>query len=223
MSLQSGNESENNARGLTPRHAAYRCNRLLSLLPGISFHRYLFVLQPASGLPKPLRQFESRLFLEDDAALAALWPDAAVRQYRFAQCGRCLTVRSGARLAGGIWFTDNVYVEDEVRASYHFTNQYSWDFGLFIHPDFRSTRAFAALWAAAGVDLAERGKVGSLSRIADHLASSLLAHQRMKANSIGHATFLCLGSKQFCWSSRNLARHDLATGPQFHFEDQRLL
>jgi hypothetical protein len=218
MSLQSGNETEKSDRGLTPRAAAYRCNRLLSMLPGLALHRYNFVFQPIEGVPKPLHQFEPHCFEADDMALAALWPDQAVRDFRFSQGARCLVVKAGGRLAGGIWFADGRFAEDEVRAVYHFADSISWDFGLFIHPDFRGTRAFAGLWGAAGADLAGRGKSGSLSRIADHLASSLLAHHRMSAKSIGHAIFLKCGLKQFCWSNGHFERQDMASCPQFHFD-----
>jgi hypothetical protein len=214
MSMESGMEGH---KGLAPQSAVYRWNRLLSVLPGVRLHRYLFVEQPACGLPKALNSFQSAVFLEDDPYLAGLWPERALRSYRFGQGARCLVVSQHGRPAGGIWFTDQRYVEDEMHATYRFGPDYSWDFGLLIHPDYRATRAFAALWGAVAQDLAVRGKQGSLSRIADYLAPSLLAHARMGAKPIGRATFLSLGAKHYCWSSGAFLRCDLSTGTQFDF------
>jgi hypothetical protein len=215
MSMKSGMKKD---VGLAPRAAVYRLNRLLSWLPGVNLRRYLFVEQPIAPLPTPSHQFPAMLFECDDSQLAELWPDQRLRTYRFAQGARCLVVMNKARLAGGLWFIDQRYVEDEVRATYVFSPSHSWDFGLFIHPDFRATRAFAALWGAAALDLATRGKRGSLSRIADYLAPSLNAHARMGAKYVGQATFLNIAGKQYYWSSGKQLHCTLSTGVQFHFE-----
>jgi hypothetical protein len=220
MSMQSGIKSDagHPGNGLTPRAAIYRCNRLLRLLPGVRLQRYLFVYQPVTALPKLLPQFPVKLFEADDDALAQLWPEPGVRAYRFGQGARCLVVQASDRLAGGIWLVDGQFQEDEVRADYRFGSAYSWDFGLFIHPDFRGTRAFAALWGGVAADLRSRNKQGTLSRIADYLAPSLLAHARMGAKSVGQALFLCVGPLQYCWSSGALQHQNLATGAQFQFQ-----
>lgn len=214
MSMESGMEGH---KGLAPQSTVYRWNRLLSVLPGVRLRRYLFVEQPVYGLPKPISAFHSASYQKDDPCLAELWPEQSLRRYRFDQGAHCLVVTQHGRLAGGIWFTDQRYMEDEVRATYRFGPAYSWDFGLLIHPDYRATRAFAALWGAVAQDLAARGKRGSLSRISDYLAPSLLAHARMGAKPIGRATFLSLGAKQYCWSSGAALRCDLSTGTQFDF------
>jgi hypothetical protein len=215
MSLKSGIERD---VGLAPQSAVYRWNRLLSKLPGVGLRRYVFVEQPIGHLPKASPQFPSLLFEQDDPQLAELWQLEAVRNYRFAQGARCLVVMNKSRLAGGLWLIDQRYVEDEVRATYVFSSDHSWDFGLYIHPDFRATRAFAALWGAAALYLATQGKRGSLSRIADYLAPSLRAHARMGAKYLGHATFLSLGKTQYCWPSAKLLHCDLSPGAQFNFE-----
>jgi hypothetical protein len=214
MSMESGMERH---QGLDPQSAVYRWNRLLSVLPGVRLRRYLFVEQPVRDLPKAISAFQPDTYMHDDLRLAELWPEQSLRRYRFGQGARCLVVARHGRLAGGIWFADQTYIEDEVRATYRFGSAHSWDFGLYIHPNYRATRAFAALWGAAAVDLAARGKQGSLSRIADYLAPSLQAHARMGAKSIGCATFLSLATKQYCWSSGAARRFELATGTQFDF------
>jgi hypothetical protein len=217
MSMKSGIETAVDGR-LSPGAVIYRCNRILSKWPGLRLNRYIFTYQPLATLPAPLRAYPAQLFTADTPDLAALWPDPAVRAYRFAQGARCLVVRSGDRLAGGIWFTDGCYAEDEVRAAYCFDTMTSWDFGLFIHPDFRHTRAFAALWGAAKTDLQARGRRGTLSRIADYLAPSLLAHKRMGAKYVGHATFLACGSRQWCWPSGVAKPVMIQSRPHFHFD-----
>jgi hypothetical protein len=215
MSMKSGMEED---AGLTAKETIYRWNRLLSKLPGVSLRRYLFVEQPVALLPAASQQFPARLFEQDDPQLAMLWPDQQLRAYRFEQGARCLVVMSKARVAGGLWFVDQRYVEDEVRATYMFSSRHSWDFGLFIHPDFRATRAFAALWGAAALDLGARGKASSLSRIADYLAPSLNGHSRMGAKCLGQSTFLTVGRKQYCWSSGKQRYGNFSTGAQFNFE-----
>jgi hypothetical protein len=214
MSMESGKEED---AGLAPQAAVYRWNRLLSKLPGVDLRRYVFVEQPIGHLPQASPQFPSLLFEQDDPQLAKLWPNSAVRKYRFAQGARCLVVLHKDRLAGGLWLIDRRYVEDEVRATYIFADSHSWDFGLYIDPDFRATRAFAALWGAAALHLATEGKRGSLSRIADYLAPSLRAHARMGAKYLGRATFLTLGKAQYCWPSAELLHCNLSTGAQFNF------
>ncbi len=214
MSMESGMEGH---KKLAPQSAVYRCNRLLSVLPGVRLRRYVFVEQPVHGLPKAISAFQPAVYLKDDPRLAALWPARGVRKYRFAQGARCLVVAQHGRLAGGIWFTDQRYVEDEVRATYRIAPAHSWDFGLLIDPHYRATRAFAALWGAAADDLAARGKQSSLSRIADYLAPSLLAHARMGAKRLGAATFLNIGAKQYCWSSGAALRGECSTGTEFDF------
>ncbi len=223
MRLQRDHENDSGGlggfvQGLQPRAAIYRCNRLLRLLPGARLNRYVFIYQPLTGLPASLRAFPARLFTVDDPQLAELWPETSLRADRFGQGARCLVIAAAQRLAAGIWLSDQRYIEDEVRAAYIFDPAFVWDFGLFIHPDFRGTRAFAGLWGAVADHLAQQGKQGSLSRIADYLAASLLPHARMGARSFGEATFLTLGSRQWCWSSGLARRQDHAGDVEFHFD-----
>ncbi len=220
--MQSGKENGTRQVGLRPDAKVYYLNRLLSLLPGVRLNRYFFISQPVASLPQRCpAQFCSELHTQDAPALASLWPEADVRTARFEQGARCLTISCNNRLAGGIWFADDQYAEDEVRATYRLDSSMSWDFGLFIHPDFRATRAFAALWAAAAADLAQRGKSVTLSRISDYLAPSLLAHERMNAKSIGHAIFLTIGIKQYCHASGAFQTQNRSNEAQFHFGQSR--
>ena len=72
-----------------------------------------------------------------------------------------------------------------------------WDTGLYVRPEFRAGRAFAALWAGSAAWMAERSLDWSMSRIAAYNLDSLRSHARMGAVEIGSLTALKLGHRQW--------------------------
>ena len=90
-----------------------------------------------------------------------------------------------------------------------------WDTGLWIAPQHRMGRSFAALWAGAGEWMDARGLSHSLSRISDYNLPALLAHKRMGAKVLAHRSFLQLGNWQWSASARpRLIRLDRDSGAE---------
>jgi hypothetical protein len=65
-----------------------------------------------------------------------------------------------------------------------------WDTGLWLKPEHRLGRGFAALWAGTADWLHAQGRHWSMSRIADYNLPSILSHRRMGAVTVGHITVI---------------------------------
>lgn len=109
-----------------------------------------------------------------------------------------------APLVGAVWYAKPPFLEDEVAAVYRHEGQQSWcwDFGVYVHPEWRSSRAFAASWMGVTAHMRHAGFIASLSRISLYNKSSVLAHQRLGAALVGRALFVRLGSLQITLSNR---------------------
>ncbi len=177
---------------------AYATDRLLRRLGWGCVHDYLFLAQPIAATVPPPGKFTSRELGPTDPALDALPLTAAVRAYRFAQDAICVGAFDGDRLAAVLWYTAGPYEEDEVRARYAPlpAPACAWDFGVYVLPQYRLSRAFANLWAGAAASMRQRGIRWSLSRINSVNGASVAAHRRLGACSIGRATFVRLGALQ---------------------------
>jgi hypothetical protein len=152
----------------------------------------------------------------DAAALARHTIDAApaVQAQRFAEGLDCLgAFDPKGRLTGVIWLRTGAHREDEVAVRYRIPARCCWDTGLWIAPQYRMGRSFAALWAGAGAWMDARGVDHSLSRVADYNMPSLLAHKRMGARVLAHHSFIRLGRWQWSTTTRpRLVRLDAARG-----------
>lgn len=189
------------------------------LLAGISrdrvrLHKYYFVAQPISGKrwlpPQRGASLEVRRVTESDPIIKEFpRPDWAI-PYRFKQGAICLAELRAGKFIGFLWFTLGPYQEDEVRCRYVPlpAGESAWDFDVYLHPEHRNSIAFLKLWDEANSFLAARKIRWSLSRISAFNRSSMLAHARMGASSIGAATFLSIGSRQISTAT---------VPPYFHF------
>ncbi|GAB4139596.1 MAG: hypothetical protein Tsb0016_06320 [Sphingomonadales bacterium] len=184
---------------------AYAADRLLRRLGWGCVHDYLFLAQPvvAPHSPPP-GKFASRALGPADPALDALPLTPEVRAYRFAQDAICVGAFDGDSLAAVLWYTTGPYEEDEVRARYLPlpARACAWDFGVYVMPRYRLSRAFAQLWAGAAASMRQHDIRWSLSRINSVNAASVAAHRRLGARTIGHATFLRLGALQIAISTQ---------------------
>ena len=178
---------------------AHAADRLLRRLGWGCVHDYLFLAQPiaAPDTPRP-GAFTSREIGPDDPALDTLPLTPEIRAYRFGQDAVCVGSFDGDNLAAVLWYTAGPYQEDEVRARYAPVPALvcAWDFGVYVLPRYRLSRAFASLWAGAAASMHRRGMRWSLSRINSVNGASVAAHRRLGANPIGRATFLRLGGLQ---------------------------
>ncbi|MBZ6380007.1 MULTISPECIES: hypothetical protein [Pacificimonas] len=179
---------------------SYRVGRAAALIPGVHYHRYLILSQAAARLPAMPRGYSAgpvtpeRLAGRIDAA-----PE--VISYRKAQGLVPIAAERGDSLLGVVWLTAAPFDEDEVRVRWVPPPGHAWDTGLWIDPRHRMTRAFATLWAGAGLWLAGQGLRGSASRIADYNRTSLAPHLRLGAEILGSVVAAGLGPVQIATKS----------------------
>lgn len=193
--------------------ACYLVGRALSRLTGgrTRIVRYRFVAQPVPRQTQPLPA-GSTLIQEIDAThpMVSLFPrPPAVIRRRFELGHRCFLATSKGVFAGFLWLAHQAYEEDEVRSRFILTTpgQCAWDFDVYVEPRFRLGRMFSRLWQAANHALRSEGFEWSLSRISTFNAESLAAHHRLGAQSLGSATYLCIGPLQLSL---------VPTAPYFH-------
>ena len=195
---------------------AYRCDRLLHWSRLGRVRRYLFAGLSVNALPTIPRGYACDWHDHDCDSVAAMFPDAISRQWRFRQHARCLIVSRDHIAMGGLWIVPERFDEDEVRATYRVGSELVWDLGLFIPEAHRASRAFAALWGGVREHLEAHRLRGSVSRISDYLDASLRSHSRMDARWLGSASFARIAGGQWCSSS--LAAGAVSTaGPCFDF------
>ncbi len=195
----------------------YFLQRLFSLC-GLRLGRYALVAQPVPAKPRlDGRRGASMTVREigpDDPAIEAMPLSSEVIAYRRAQGAHCLGLFLGKRMIGCLWLCLGPYDEDEVNCRFipRPAEKAAWDFDVYLLPEHRGGLGFLRLWDAGNAFLRERGRSWSCSRISVFNRPSILAHQRMGAETLGTATFLALGSCQLMISSLR-PRLDLSCHP----------
>lgn len=183
---------------------SYAVARVATRTGWFKFHRYALIATPRAALPAMPRGYDVRAL--DAASLASYVIDAGpdVQARRFAQGLLCFgAFDARERLTGVIWVTRaSAYCEDEVAVTFSYGESGCWDTGLWIAPEYRLTRAFAALWAGVGAWMDEVGVTQSFSRVADYNIGSLLPHRRLGARDLGHMLVMRFGGWQWCWRTR---------------------
>jgi hypothetical protein len=169
-----------------------------------AWHRYRIVSVPVTGMPAMPRGHSARVLGTADLAGLPIDASAAVQAARFAAGLTCIGAFAGDALVGVNWLTIAAFDEDEVRVRYLLPADAAWDTGLWIPPERRLGRAFAAVWAATAAWLAERGLARSISRIADYNTPSLRAHLRMRATVIASLSVLTVGQSRLAAGARPL-------------------
>jgi hypothetical protein len=173
----------------------------------IRLHKYRFIAQPVAAKPwLPDRRgadIDVREIGPADPLLTHFPRPQAAMPYRFGQGAVCLAAFKDGRCAGFLWFVVGPYHEDEVRCRYQALpeREASWDFDLYIYPEYRNSLVFLRLWDEANRHLASRGVRWSMSRISAFKPGSLSSHLRMGAREIGTALFLSLGHLQISWAT----------------------
>lgn len=122
---------------------------------------------------------------------------------RFARGGRCLVAELKGELAGFLWFVQGDYLEDEVRCRFRPVpaNQSVWDYDVYVAKKYRLSPVFLKLWQDANGLLYREGIRHSCSRISAFNPASRGSHERLGANKVGWAIFLCLGPWQLMTAS----------------------
>lgn len=177
---------------------SYAAARLAVRLRLVSWQRAHVVAVPRHALPAMPRGFS---VMELDApALEQRSIDIGPgnQAARFAQGLRCLgAIAANGELAGTIWVTSGACTEGELPLRFHPPAGCGWDTGMWIHPDHRLGRAFAALWAGVGAWLDQHGLSWSASSIADYNLTSLGAHRRLDMVILGRFVALRIGQWHF--------------------------
>lgn len=192
-------------RTLGPKgFASYALSRAVGPLPGIVYRRYQIVAVPRAGMPAMPRGHAVRALSREDLRRCAGLVDLemATIDFRIGQGMTCLGAYRSERLIGVTWLTDRPFDEDEVALRFVPPPGAAWDTGLFVRPEERLGRGFAALWAGTAEWLAERGLDWSMSRINDYNDGSWRAHERMGGRRLDCVTALRVGDRQWLFGTR---------------------
>ena len=185
--------------------ATYAASRAVGRIPGVALHSYVLIAVPRNGMPDMPRGFAIRELdaatVADNAAALDL-PSTAVN-YRMGQGLTCLAALRHDRIVGVTFLTEQAFDEDELAVRFIPPTGAAWDTGLYVRPESRGGRAFAALWAGTANWLEERSLDWSVSRIAHYNTTSIAAHRRMDGAIVGKLTGLRVGSSQ--WLSTHSA------------------
>ncbi|MDT7934695.1 MAG: hypothetical protein RQ833_08835 [Sphingomonadaceae bacterium] len=168
---------------------SYLAGRVGAVTGLYDWKRYVLVAVPVSAMPPmPPRGWEAKVLR--DAAPASLVPPAAAA-WRLRQGMDCIVASPVDGEAVGVsWIGEGAFDEDEAHLTFRPPLGTAWDTGLFIRPEARAGRAFAALWAGMRAWAEARGVEWSISRIADYNGPSRRAHARLRGRELGRVA-LC--------------------------------
>lgn len=192
-------------RTLGPKgFVSYAVARVAAAMPRVAYHRYHIVAVPRSGMPSMPRGHAVRALDAHEIGYVAGDVDLtpATIDFRLKQGMRCLAAFRGERLLGVTWLTERPFDEDEVSVRFVPPPGAAWDTGLYVRPEDRGGRAFAALWAGTAEWLRERGLDWSVSRINDYNDASWRSHMRMGGCRLDTLTALRVGEHQWIMSAR---------------------
>ena len=178
----------------------YGIDRMLQRLSSrLRLYAYRFMVQPITDEPLlPARfshRFQMREIKRGDPELALMPARPEIKEARFAQNAICLGAFRDERFIGYIWFCHGAYEEDEVRCTYLVTPQMQavFDFDLYIFPEHRMGRGFAAIWHLASQYLRKNGIRFTYSRLTQFNLASGRAHDHLGWKGAGRALFLQAG------------------------------
>ncbi len=170
---------------------SYAVARLAAKAGVIGYNRWTLVAVPVHAMPKMPRGY--RVEQIDFARLADIAIDAPRDEQarRFAQGLVCLAAYNAKDECVGVhWVGPGPFDELLVHVRFEVPEAAGWDAGLYVLPEHRLGRGFAALWAGTAEWLRNNGKSWSMSWIADYNLPSLLSHKRMQSEVVGHITAL---------------------------------
>jgi len=176
--------------------AAYLLRRISSRA---NIYKYALVAQAVRQEPllpgRRHRGFTVRQISEAEYDLNWFPRPPAIIHSRYRQGAVCLVAFKDDAAIGCVWLSLGPYLEDEVRCFFvpQPANLAAWDFDVYLDPAYRATRAFACLWDAANAWLCDQGALWTMSRINAFNFRSLRSHQRLGAQQVGTALFICLG------------------------------
>ena len=168
---------------------SYAAARFAARAGMLGYNRYSLVAVPVEGMPQMPRGFRAEVLTADNLAQHTIDVSSEVQAARFAQGLVCIgAFNAKDQLVGVNWVGCGPFVEDEVHVRFIVPANAGWDTGLWVRPEYRLGRGFAALWAGTAMWLREQGRAYSMSRIADYNMPSILSHKRMRGVIVGHVT-----------------------------------
>ena len=185
----------------------YSLGQILRRVSGgrVRLVRYLLVAQPVPAEVRPQCRPSAknpvRPVAPSDPLVQQFPRPRHVIAQRFRDGSTCLVAQSDERFIGYLWLARGAYDEDEVRCRYEFARpgESSWDYDVYVAPDFRIGRTLARLWDASNAHLSRDGVRWTFSRISAFNPGSLAAHGRFGTKVLHTASFLCLGGVQIAF------------------------
>lgn len=175
---------------------SYAAARFAAKAGVIGYRRLVLVSVPVARMPTMPRGFTAKALSPDELKNHAIDVPEDTQADRFAQGLTCLgAFNAKGALVGVNWLGVSDFTESEVHVRFAVPSDAGWDCGLWIAPEYRLGRGFAALWAGTADWLRAQGRNCSVSWIVDYNIRSLLSHRRMGAETIGHLTAI----RFFCW------------------------
>ena len=205
---------------------------LVKLFNGrLRLYKYYLTAQPVTDQallpPNKGRKISVRQISREDPVISVFPRPNSVIKNRFDSGAVCLVAFKDNTFVGYIWFMFEGYQEDEVRAKYTPlpSSHTTWDFDVYVHPDYRLGHTFLRLWDEANHFLLDR-KVGwSCSRISAFNGPSINVHSKLGALNLGQAIFFCIGSWQLTFATLfpyiHFSTH-LNSCPQFYLNTQKI-
>lgn len=164
---------------------SYAAARLAAKAGMFGYSRLMLVAVPVSGMPEMPKGFRVEPITADALIGHIIDIPVEVQRLRFAQGMVCLAAYNRKdELIGVTWLGNGPFEEDAMPIRFHVPADAAWDAGLWIKPQYRLGRGFAALWAGTARWLHANRKAWSMSWIADYNLPSLLSHKRMGAVTI---------------------------------------
>jgi hypothetical protein len=168
---------------------SYAAARFAARAGVLGYNRSTLVAVPVDGMPKMPRGFRVEALSSNRLRDHRIDVSPEVQAARFAQGLVCLgAFNVKDELIGVNWVGTGPFVEDEVYVRFAVPADAGWDTGLWVRPEHRLGRGFAALWAGTAEWLRTQERQWSMSRIADYNLPSILSHKRMGAVTVGHIT-----------------------------------
>ena len=168
---------------------SYAAARLAAKAGVIGYSRLALVSVPLTGMPAMPRGFTVRELSFNTLSQYVIDVPPSVQADRFGQGLICLgAFNAKQELVGVTWVGVGAYTESVVHVRFVIPANAAWDCGLWIAPQYRLGRGFAALWAGTAEWMRLHNRQHSVSWISDFNLPSLLSHRRMGAQMIGHLT-----------------------------------
>jgi len=194
---------------------SYATARLVAKAGLIGYSRYTLVAIPVDGMPKMPRGYRVENRTIDQLEGLDINVRREEQERWFAQGMECLVAfNAKGDCVGATWVGPGPFDEIMVHLRFEVPDNAAWDTGLWIPPEHRLGRGFAALWAGTAEWLRAHGRAWSMSWIADYNLPSLLSHRRMQSQVVGHIMTFRFGRWQYMAQGRpRLARIDRAPAP----------